>query len=163
VRARETCVPPVKAMFARNGILAGGDRTTGIADGDTECPAETGRRRNRQRKCRHKRPIRTLRENTRFEGTGWWRQDGSKLSAHHPVIERVSKLSEEREFSMQRLSGETGLFAESLPAETAQMRELGPHVFDISAVVRVFYLSHNLYEWLVGTTGIEPVTPTMSR
>jgi hypothetical protein len=62
------------AMFARNGILAGGDRTTGIVGRDTECPAETGRRLNRQRKCRHKRPIQTFRENTLFERTGWWRK-----------------------------------------------------------------------------------------
>jgi hypothetical protein len=33
-------------MFARNGILPGGDVTTGIPGRDTECPAETGRRRN---------------------------------------------------------------------------------------------------------------------
>jgi hypothetical protein len=64
---------------------------------------------------------------------------------------------------MQRLSGETGLFAESLQAETAQIRKLGAHVFDIPTVLRVFYLSHNLGEWVVGTTGIEPVTPAMSR
>ena len=40
--------------------------------------------------------------------TGW-----IELAAHHPVIEPVSNLSQEREFSMQRLSDETGLFAAS--------------------------------------------------
>jgi hypothetical protein len=60
------------------------------------------------------------------------------------------------------LRDEIGPFAESLPAETVQLREFAEHVFDFAAVVRVFYLSHNLCEWMVGTTGIEPVTPTMS-
>jgi len=64
--------------------------------------------------------------------------DGSKLSAYHPVIERVSKLSQERKFSMQRLSDETGLFAASLPAETTQIRETRAHVFDIFIVIRVY-------------------------
>jgi hypothetical protein len=72
---------------------------------------------------------------------------------------RVSKLSQEREFSRQRLSDETGLFAASLSAETMQFRELGAHVFDISAVVRVFYLSHNFNEWVVETIWIELHAP----
>ena len=63
----------------------------------------------------------------------------TKLSAHHPVIERVSELRQERKFPMQRLSGETGLFAASLSAETVQIREVGAHVFDISTVARVLY------------------------
>ena len=76
---------------------------------------------------------------------------------------RVSKLSQEREFSRQRLSDETGLFAASLSAETMQFRELGAHVFDISAVVRVFYLSHNFNEWVVETVWIETGCPPPSH
>jgi hypothetical protein len=33
----------------------------------------------------------------------------------------------------------------------------------ISVMLRVYRLHYNYGEWLVGTTGIEPVTPTMSR
>jgi hypothetical protein len=64
---------------------------------------------------------------------------------------------------MQRLSDETGPFAASLPAETTQIRELGAHAFDIFIVLRVRIYLYNYREWVVGTTGIEPVTPTMSR
>jgi hypothetical protein len=64
---------------------------------------------------------------------------------------------------MQRLSDETGLFAAALPAETTQIRELGAHVFDIFIVKSACIYQHNYGEWVVGTTGIEPVTPTLSR
>ena len=97
---------------------------------------ETERLERYQRKSPQK-PVLSQPGNLQFGGTGWWRQSGSKLSAHHPVIERVSRLSQERKFSMQRLSGETGLFAASLPAETAQIRKLGAHVFEIFIAIRV--------------------------
>jgi hypothetical protein len=64
---------------------------------------------------------------------------------------------------MQRLSGETGRFAVSLSTETAPFRKFAAHVFDIGAEMRVPGIIYNYSEWLVGTTGIEPVTPTMSR
>ena len=64
---------------------------------------------------------------------------------------------------MQRLSDETALLVASLPAETAPFRKFGAHVFDIPARMRVIYILYNYREWVVGTTGIEPVTPTMSR
>jgi hypothetical protein len=50
-----------------------------------------------------------------------------ELAAHHPVIEPVSNLSQEREFSVQRLSDKIRPFA----AETAPIREFGTHVFVI--------------------------------
>ena len=48
-------------------------------------------------------------------------------------------------------------------AETASTRELGRHVFDITELLRVLTFLYNYRVCVVGTTGIEPVTPTMSR
>jgi hypothetical protein len=136
--ATEPCPPGTGFLDTETGPLNRRQRR--------QTPAETKISRCRRRKSPHKPPIRCRRGNLRFVRTGWWRQDGSKLNARHPVIERVSKLSQEREFSMQRLSDETGLFAASLPAETAQIRELGAHVFDIFIVRRVRISSHNQRE-----------------
>src|SRR6516165_6552222 len=78
-------------------------------------------------------------------------------------IERVSGGSQEREFSMQRQGDKISDFGTYSTAETAQTKKLGTHVFDNSNVLRVSLSHHNYREWVVGTTGIEPVTPTMSR
>jgi hypothetical protein len=44
-------------------------------------------------------------------------------------------------------------------AETALTREFGGHVFDIAELLRVSITLCNLRVWVVGATGIEPVTP----
>src|SRR6516165_9260689 len=77
-------------------------------------------------------------------------------------IERVSGRSQEREFSMQRLSDETGLLAASLSAETRQVRELGAHVFDILIVPRVSISICNYRECVVETRWIETGCPPLS-
>jgi hypothetical protein len=64
---------------------------------------------------------------------------------------------------MQRLGDKFWLFGTYSTAETAQTKKTGPHVFDMSTLSRVSLSHHNYREWVVGATGIEPVTPTMSR
>ena len=78
-------------------------------------------------------------------------------------IERVSGRSQEREFSTQRQGDKISDFGTYSTAETAQTKKPGTHVFDNSDALRVSLSRHNYREWVVGTTGIEPVTPTMSR
>jgi hypothetical protein len=63
---------------------------------------------------------------------------------------------------MQRPGGETGSFGSIAGAETALTREFGRHVFEIAALLRVSQRRYNYRVWLVGATGIEPVTPSMS-
>src|SRR6476646_5687895 len=41
-------------------------------------------------------------------------------------------------------------------------RKNGKHVFDIADLSRVSLSNYNLGMWMVGATGIEPVTPSMS-
>jgi hypothetical protein len=57
-----------------------------------------------------------------------------ELAAHHAVVETSLLLSQEREFSLQRRRPGIGLFAQNSEAETALVRELTAHVFEISAV-----------------------------
>jgi hypothetical protein len=76
--------------------------------------------------------------------------------------EPVSNLSQEREFSVQRQGDKISDFGTYSTAETAQTKKPGTHVFDNSDVLRASLSHHNYREWVVGTTGIEPVTPTMS-
>ena len=64
---------------------------------------------------------------------------------------------------LQRPGGETGSFGSIAGAETALTREFGRHVFEIAALLRVSQRLYNYRVWVVGATGIEPVTPTMSR
>ena len=54
-------------------------------------------------------------------------------------------------------------FAAIARAETAPIRDFGRHVFDITVLLRVSIILYNYRLCVVGTTGIEPVTPTMSR
>src|ERR1700736_5911985 len=70
--------------------------------------------------------------------------------------------SQERNFLVQRPGGETGSFGSIAGAETALTREFGRHVFEIAALLRVSQRLHNYRVWVVGATGIEPVTPSMS-
>jgi hypothetical protein len=63
---------------------------------------------------------------------------------------------------MQRPGAEMALFAVNTRAETADIREFGTHVFEIAALLRVSLRLYNLRVWVVGATGIEPVTPSMS-
>ena len=56
-----------------------------------------------------------------------------------------------------------GSFASIAGAETALTREFGRHVFEIATLLRVSYILYNYRVLVVGATGIEPVTPTMSR
>jgi hypothetical protein len=63
---------------------------------------------------------------------------------------------------MQRPGDEMGSFAAIAGAETAPTRKFGRHVFDIAALLRVSYILYNYRVWVVGATGIEPVTPSMS-
>ena len=76
--------------------------------------------------------------------------------------EPVSNLSQEREFSVQRQGDKISDFGTYSTAETAQTKKPGTHVFDNSDVLQASLSHHNYREWVVGTTGIEPVTPTMS-
>jgi hypothetical protein len=55
-----------------------------------------------------------------------------------------------------------GSFAVNTRAETARIREFGRHVFEIAALSRASPRRYNLRVWVVGATGIEPVTPSMS-
>ena len=63
---------------------------------------------------------------------------------------------------MQRPGDEMGSFAAIAGAETALTREFSGHVFDIAALLRVPDTLYNYRVWVVGATGIEPVTPSMS-
>jgi hypothetical protein len=87
----------------------------------------------------------------------------TKLAAPHTVTETsLRNSSQERNFLLQRPGGETGPFGSIAGAETALTREFGRHVFEIAALLRVSRRICNYRVWVVGTTGIEPVTPTMS-
>ena len=55
-----------------------------------------------------------------------------------------------------------GSFASIAGAETALARESARHVFEIAALLRVSHILYNYGVWMVGATGIEPVTPSMS-
>jgi hypothetical protein len=55
-----------------------------------------------------------------------------------------------------------GSFAAISEAETALTRDFARHVFKIAALLRVSHNQCNLRVWVVGATGIEPVTPSMS-
>ena len=86
----------------------------------------------------------------------------TKLPAPHAVIETSLRYSsQERNFLLQRPGGETGSFGSIAGAETALTREFGRHVFEIAALLRVSQRLHNYRVWVVGTTGIEPVTPAI--
>jgi hypothetical protein len=87
----------------------------------------------------------------------------TKLAAPHAVIETsLRNSSQERNFLLQRPGGETGSFGSIAGAETALTREFGGHVFEIAALLRVSQRLYNYRVWVVGATGIEPVTPSMS-
>jgi len=84
----------------------------------------------------------------------------TKLAAPHTVIETsLRNSSQERNFLLQRPGGETGPFGSIAGAETALTREFGRHVFEIAALLRVSRRLCNYRVWVVGTTGIELVTP----
>ena len=51
-------------------------------------------------------------------------------------------------------------FAAIAGAETAPTREFGRHVFDITALLRVSITLYNYRVCVVGTIGIEPLTPS---
>jgi hypothetical protein len=70
--------------------------------------------------------------------------------------------SQERNFSTQRQGRELGTFSAISVAETAFRREFNRHVFETATLLRVFSMLYNLGVWMVGATGIEPVTPSMS-
>ena len=53
-----------------------------------------------------------------------------------------------------------GSFAAISEAETALTRDFARHVFKIAALLRVSHNQCNLRVWVVGATGIEPVTPS---
>src|SRR2546430_7244888 len=55
-----------------------------------------------------------------------------------------------------------GSFGSIAGAETALTRDFGRHVFEIAALLRVSCSLYNYRVWVVGATGIEPVTPSMS-
>jgi hypothetical protein len=90
-------------LFARNGIFGCGDRATEIAARDNIYP-----QRPKEQVCSAKSGTNGLSEldekTPRFGGTGWWGRNRSKLGAHHPVIEPVSNLGLERDFSIQIIS-----------------------------------------------------------
>jgi hypothetical protein len=55
-----------------------------------------------------------------------------------------------------------GSFGRNSTPETARIGEFGRRVFEIAELSRVSHTPHNLGVWVVGATGIEPVTPSMS-
>ena len=69
---------------------------------------------------------------------------------------------QERNFFLQRQNAELASFAMISRAETALVKKNGAHVFDIAELSRVSLDQYNLRVWMVGATGIEPVTPSMS-
>jgi hypothetical protein len=88
----------------------------------------------------------------------------TKLPAPHAGIEPVSETSsQKRNFLPQRPGAEMGSFASIAGTETALARKAARHIFEIAALLRVSHNIHNYRVWVVGATGIEPVTPTMSR
>src|ERR1019366_3779388 len=69
---------------------------------------------------------------------------------------------QERNFVLQRPGAEMGSFASIAGAETALAKEFSRHVFEIAALLRVSQTRYNYRVCVVGMTGIEPVTPSMS-
>jgi hypothetical protein len=129
---------------------------------DRYCPAETGNVKNRRQDPRRKRP---LFDRSRFGGSGrLGGGDGRDQAANSPRSRRTSlrHLSQERNFSTQRQRRELGTFSAISVAETAFSREFNRHVFETAALMRVFRMLCNLGVCVVGATGIEPVTPSMS-
>ena len=63
---------------------------------------------------------------------------------------------------MRRPEGKTPSFAAIAGPETEPTQEFGGHVFDVAELLRVSIILHNYRVCLVGATGIEPVTPSMS-
>jgi hypothetical protein len=63
---------------------------------------------------------------------------------------------------LQRPDGRMGRLTPIAGAETALTREFGKHVFEIAELLRVPHIRYNYRVWVVGATGIEPVTPSMS-
>ena len=55
-----------------------------------------------------------------------------------------------------------GSFASIGGTETALTSQFGRHAFENAALLRVSHTLYNYRVWVVGATGIEPVTPSMS-
>src|SRR6266446_5434084 len=87
----------------------------------------------------------------------------TKLAGPHAGIEpSLRKSSQERNFLLQRPGGEMGSFASIAGTETALTSQFGRHAFENAALLRVSHTLYNYRMWVVGATGIEPVTPSMS-
>jgi hypothetical protein len=85
-------------------------------------------------------------------------------TANSPRSHRTSlrNSSQERNFLLQRPRGEMPSFGSIAGAETALTREFGRHAFETAARLRVSRTLYNFRVCVVGATGIEPVTPSMS-
>ena len=155
--------PPARALSARNGIFGCGDQAPEIAERDNELPQRLKRRRTDSGNPGTNGLLEPDGKIPGSAGLGGGDQMDRDWVPTTQSIERVSGRSQEREFSMQRQGDKISDFGTYSTAETAQTKKPGTHVFNISAVSRVSLSHHNYREWVVGTTGIEPVTPTMSR
>jgi hypothetical protein len=96
-----------------------------------------------------------------FRGSG--RLDGGDdldQTGCSPRSDRTSlrNSGQERNFLLQRLSGEMASFASIAGAETALTREISRHVFEIAALSRVSPTLYNYRVWVVEVIGIEPAT-----
>jgi hypothetical protein len=123
---------------------------------------ETERVERYRRKSPQKRPIGSRRRDLRFRRTGWWGWYGPNCQLPTQSLNRSLTSSQERKFSMQRRQAELAIFVVNMRPETAHIKEFGRHVFEIAALSRASPKRYNLRVWVVGATGIEPVTPSMS-
>jgi hypothetical protein len=85
-------------------------------------------------------------------------QTGCSPRSHRTSLRNSSQ---ERNFLLQRLSGEMGSFGSIAGAETQLTREFVRHVFEIAAQLRVSHTQYNYRVWVVGVMGIELVTPSL--
>ena len=72
---------------------------------------------------------------------------------------RLRQPGQERKFSMRRPGAEMASFAAIAGAETAPTREFGRHVFDITALLRVFTFRYNYRVCVVGIIWTELAAP----
>jgi hypothetical protein len=86
----------------------------------------------------------------------------TELAAPHPVVELVSALESGTEFFEAETAGRNSPILRVCRGRDRVIRTIQPACFDIAEVSRVPWRLHNYRVWMVGATGIEPVTPSMS-
>ena len=118
------------------------------------------------KQCRPDSPQKTAsfrpRTGCRFGTAEWWGRSGPNCMLPTQTSNQSPDSSQERNFSAQRQTTKFWDLSSIEGAETALNKESGRHVFDVAEEVRASLTLHNLRVWVVGATGIEPVTPSMS-